>query len=405
MSERRRALRARAGMIGMALLAGACATEPPSQTLGITSNPPGARCDVAREGTVVGSVTAPGAVRVVKTNRDLVVTCRKDGYADGSALANSRVDGGHVAAGFILLGVIGGVQALSSDARYYDAEIAVSLNALPPGAAPPIAAASVAPASTSAAPAGRFDAPVGETYRDVIEVGAIQVPLPDGTWQLAGKGLSENSSGNHAISLVRIENGRLWGVVRIWTEFQPGRSAGYASFRPCERADLIFKTVASNVDRGAQDCWLVNHNMVQENRTNATELHIQQGYGFIEQRGVPLPATVINATHRFAGPSNFLTVWYLVNPEVFGYAGSTAAAWKDSEWHRDRLAADAPRNRFVEAVKQFHGDYHEHLRRGFERQLAGFTSRPFNAAASAALEAPPQLGSRCLLSTPAGTRC
>src|SRR5205085_2054064 len=113
----------------------------------------------------------------------------------------------------------------------------------------------------------------------------------------------------------------------------------------------------------------------------------------IEARAVPVPHTVINATHRLASPTNFVTVWYLINPELFGYPASTAAAWKDSEWHLDRLSADGQRARFVESVKQFHGDYHEHLRRGFDRQLAGFTSKPFNATASAAVDRAPQLGS------------
>ena len=124
---------------------------------------------------------------------------------------------------------------------------------------------------------------------DTADVAAAAVAertltLP-GSSSIAGKGVRAEASGNHALSLVRIEQGRLWGVVHIWTEFQPIAGSGYAAFKPCERTDLVFKAVASNLEHGAQDCWLVNHNMMGENRTNATDLHIQQGYGFMDARG------------------------------------------------------------------------------------------------------------------------
>ena len=88
----------------------------------IDSNPSGARCELVRQGRVVGSVdSTPGAVMLEKTKHDIDVVCRKGGYAESKAFADSGSDSA-VFGNIILGGPIGwGIDSIvGADNRYPD---------------------------------------------------------------------------------------------------------------------------------------------------------------------------------------------------------------------------------------------------------------------------------------------
>jgi hypothetical protein len=65
-----------------------------TQTITLNTNPPGARCELVREGRVVGVVeNTPGAVTLKKTKHDMDVVCKKAGYADSKEFAKSGTAG------------------------------------------------------------------------------------------------------------------------------------------------------------------------------------------------------------------------------------------------------------------------------------------------------------------------
>lgn len=367
----------RFGILAAALLAlSGCATitEGSTQLLSIDSDPQGARCELFRDGVAIGSSTTPGAMTIGKSKKDISVTCKKPGYEDGTGVIRSDVSAAFV--GNVLIGGAIGVaiDASSGAANKYENLTFVSLTPKPgqpiPSDPPATPSAALPPAVAPAAafPVGVFGAPVGTEYHDGVNLGTMQLPLLEGTWVLAGKGTRGDSE--HAASLVRIENGRLWGIIRVWTAARPS-SQGFGMFRPCGRTDLLFVAVASNIDHADQDCWALNHYDMRHARATSTQQHMLDSYAFLDNRGVAVPDMMIVGIHRIATPTNFVTVWYQVNPEIAGFPPSSAASWEASEWHRDRLAVDPKRVSYVESFKQTHTRYQELLKSGFPRLVAG----------------------------------
>lgn len=93
-----------------------------SQTLTVQTNPPGATCELTRDGRIIGSVnSSPGAVTIDKTKHDISVLCKKPGYQDATAFIESGSEGATFAN--ILAG--GGVgwaidSAAGADNKYAD---------------------------------------------------------------------------------------------------------------------------------------------------------------------------------------------------------------------------------------------------------------------------------------------
>jgi hypothetical protein len=220
-------------------------------------------------------------------------------------------------------------------------------------------------AGAASAPGAGFAGPIGTEYHDALTVGSVRLPLPEGVWVLAGKG---GPSSEYALSLVRIENGRLAGILRVWTAARPV-SNGYTSFATCNRKDTVFAAVQSNVDRGDQDCWVINHYDMQHARSTSTQQNMLDSYAFLDNRGIVVPGNMIVGIHRIATPTNFITIWYHVNPELAGFAAPASSVWDQSDWHRDRLALDPKRVSYIEAFKQQQAQYHDLLRRGFAQNL------------------------------------
>lgn len=101
-----------------------------SQTITLNTNPPGARCEVVREGRIVGTVeNTPGAITLDKTKHDMDVVCKKDGFTESKAFAESGTEGSTF--GNILLG--GGIgwaidSAAGADNKYPEV---VTINLVP----------------------------------------------------------------------------------------------------------------------------------------------------------------------------------------------------------------------------------------------------------------------------------
>jgi hypothetical protein len=99
-----------------------CATifSGKTQSITVDSSPSGARCELLRQGRVVGVVDpTPGSVMLEKTKHDIEVVCKKNGAEAGKYYADSGIDGA-VYANILLGGVIGwGVDsAVGADNKY-----------------------------------------------------------------------------------------------------------------------------------------------------------------------------------------------------------------------------------------------------------------------------------------------
>ena len=110
-------------------LMGGCAStlEGTSQEISIATNPPGAECQMEREGDVIASFKTPGGTVVKKTKHDIDVTCTKVGYQDATGFLESGIESATF--GNIILG--GGIGWLIDSAsgadNKYPTKITISM--------------------------------------------------------------------------------------------------------------------------------------------------------------------------------------------------------------------------------------------------------------------------------------
>lgn len=91
-----------------------------SQTITVETNPPGARCELLREGRLIGTVeSTPGAITLLRTKHDIDVICRKDGFTNSKGFAESGTEGATFG-NIVLGGLIGwGIDsAVGADNKY-----------------------------------------------------------------------------------------------------------------------------------------------------------------------------------------------------------------------------------------------------------------------------------------------
>jgi hypothetical protein len=121
----------RAALVGIALaqLTG-CATivKGHSQQINVATDPPGAACELQRDGTAIATVNpTPGMATVEKSRKDLAISCRKSGYFDADGKVVSKFH--PMTFGNVLFGgIIGfGIDAASGAMMEYEESISVRL--------------------------------------------------------------------------------------------------------------------------------------------------------------------------------------------------------------------------------------------------------------------------------------
>jgi hypothetical protein len=138
-------------LVAAALLAisvSGCATilEGTTQKISVTTPPAsGAACVLTNE-RGSWTLTSPGSVEVKRSTTDLVITCKKEGWADATGTLHSRTSNGTTASAF-LWGPIGvGVDAASGASFLYPTLMNLPMTALPPAAPTGTPAPAEAPA-------------------------------------------------------------------------------------------------------------------------------------------------------------------------------------------------------------------------------------------------------------------
>jgi hypothetical protein len=128
---------------------GACSSiiEGTNQEITVNTNPPGADCNLMRQGTSIARVNpTPAAATIQKTKYDITIVCDKDGYQEATYLNHSGAAGATFG-NIILGGGIGwAIDSASGADNKYDSPVNITL-------VPKAAADATGAAPTPAAPA------------------------------------------------------------------------------------------------------------------------------------------------------------------------------------------------------------------------------------------------------------
>ncbi|HVZ27743.1 MAG TPA: hypothetical protein VG798_03725 [Rhizomicrobium sp.] len=106
-----------------------------SQSIMVSTNPPGASCSFERKGATVGMISStPLSITVKKTKDDITIRCNKEGYEETTYLNHSGVAGAtyaDVVGGVLTGGIAWGIDSASGADNKYDGTVNITL--LPKG--------------------------------------------------------------------------------------------------------------------------------------------------------------------------------------------------------------------------------------------------------------------------------
>lgn len=120
-------------LASLVLFLSGCATisSGTSQDIRISTEPPGARCALTRNGENLGEVlSTPDVIRVSRTKQDIEIICTKSGYQDSKYINKSDYSATLVgnAVGSIFAPVLIGVDSATGAVNAYSREVFIRLN-------------------------------------------------------------------------------------------------------------------------------------------------------------------------------------------------------------------------------------------------------------------------------------
>jgi len=219
--------------------------------------------------------------------------------------------------------------------------------------------------------------PVGKVYRDSIQLWGKNIPLPEGEWKVIGRGTQgdiANKTGPFdqqapyfdIILLKEFETKKVHSIMRITTESMANNSPGYLPNEYLKRKDVHHVVVKNNLEKGAQDGWLINHFIIDLNIKISPSL--EEAYNYLLSNKIVIPKLQIQTFHHFTGKykkNRYLEVAYYINPEIEGFESPNETKWGSSEWHPLRINNDPKKMAFIEKLKNEGVIMHEKIRVGF----------------------------------------
>ncbi len=109
---------------------------------------------------------------------------------------------------------------------------------------------------------GSSSASPGTLLQGVIKIGigSQQVPLPEGTWEVAASEVTRNNASTHiqAMTLFQRQGSKVSKAIYISTPLDAGNN-GYVQVKNCRRDDMHYRQTEIDIIGGDQDCKWVNH--------------------------------------------------------------------------------------------------------------------------------------------------
>jgi polysaccharide export outer membrane protein len=111
----------------LALSACASLVEGTTQNISVSTDPPGARCVLTRQGAALATVNStPEVVTVKKTRDDITITCNREGYRQASLVNHSGLAGAAYA-NALTIGIGAAIDAASGSDNKYESPVTIPL--------------------------------------------------------------------------------------------------------------------------------------------------------------------------------------------------------------------------------------------------------------------------------------
>lgn len=204
----------------------------------------------------------------------------------------------------------------------------------------------------------------GREFVGSLKVDRVVIPLPEGTWVVAGNQIWRNDANTPLLNiwLVQIDEGVMRGVIWGWvsTEYA-GR--GYAISETCNRTNMHFIEKFANYDGKEQDCYWINHWRMTLSNPNKADLQARR---YIESQGVRFPGAMLSAGYRFADRGRYMELNYAFNPELTGFPPAKRIDWDVSDWHPDNIITDQNRKAYIQSLIDWATEVYPTVKAGFK---------------------------------------
>ncbi len=207
--------------------------------------------------------------------------------------------------------------------------------------------------------------PIGRKYTNSINIRNMELPLPEGEWEVIGRGYADNHNFIEIILEKDIDN-KPHSAIYIARDSGSNIFNGYLPSKYLERTN-IHHVVSNNNERGgAQDGWCINHFRLSfsENSSKANK----EAYKHIIDKKLVMPGNVILVRHRFTGAyikQKFLLYSLYLNPEAEGFDPPRSCEWASSEWNPLKINSDPRKVAYIEKLKEEGVTFHEKLKQAF----------------------------------------
>ncbi len=211
--------------------------------------------------------------------------------------------------------------------------------------------------------------PLGKKYQGTVTLRNMVLPLPEGEWEIVGRGYSKN--GNYVqLCLERDKGNKPESIIVITRDSLANNYTGYTPHKVLNRRNMLYVVSNSNTKIKGIDGWYINHFRQGLGKFKNKPDAIQQAYQHIIDNKLIVPGNFIKTGHILTGKSRknkYLRYDIFNNPEVEGLAPPQSSDWGSSDWHIARINADPKKVAYIEIIKEREGNLHQKLKEAFEK--------------------------------------
>lgn len=211
--------------------------------------------------------------------------------------------------------------------------------------------------------------PTGKKYVGTINVRNMELPLPEGEWEVVASCFLNNRN-NFNVILEKDEDNRPHTIISIMRETLQNSYTGYLSHKDLKRKDMIYVVSINNKRGEGFDGWFINHLRYRLPNDQSSKAHRSMFQNFIDKKLV-LPGNFVYISHLFGGakPSNKILKYKIyLNPETRGFTPPSNSEWGSSDWNILKINNDPKKLAFIEEVKQEQSVFHEKLHTVFYKK-------------------------------------